>query len=364
MTSPVAVVGAGAGGLAMAADLALAGRSVRLIELPEFGENVNAVRSNGGIDIFGAGRTGHAVPDVVTVDAAAGVEGAELVLISVPAFGHARVVDALAPHVRSGQIVLFNTGYWAALRFAGRLNDRGRRSVVVAESSLLVYAARKIGPASVYVDGIKQDFPLAAVPTEQTNHVVDLVGQFYPQARAMRNVIEVSLENLNPMLHPAITLLSLSALEVAVGPFAFYRDGCTPAAGRIIDALDVERRSIGAALGLTDLVAVPEWLHRYYGASGDTTYEAIHSCPAYAEFVWPAATALRYVDEDVPFALVPLMSFGDELGIDVPVTRGLIRLCGIALGRDYLAVGPRATDLGLRGADASTLMSLAQGATS
>jgi len=360
MNDAIAILGCGAGGMAMAADLTLAGHRVHLYELPEFASNVEAIQAQGGIELRGASRTGRVMPARVTTDAAAALADAELVLVSVPVFGHQRLVEAVAPHLRDGQVVVFNTGYWAALRFRSALTQHGRRQVVLAESTLLVYAVRKVGPAAVHIDGVKQDFPVAALPATATGRLLDLVRRAYPQARAMRSVLEVSLENLNPLFHPAITLLNAGELERTRADFGFYHDGCTPAVGRVIDALDAERRALGSALGLPDLVPVAGWLQRYYGATGSTAYEAIHSCPAYADFRWPAATAIRYVHEDVPYAFVPFVSIARQLGIAAPVTRGLVDLCGTAFGRDYWAEGPGAAQLGLAGLDAAGIRRLVE----
>jgi len=349
----------------MAADLTLAGLRVHLFELPEFASHAESTKRLGGIEVRRNSRNLHDIsavnrvsPALVTTDAATALEGAELVLVSVPAYAHARIVTAIAPHVRAGQVVLFNTGYWAALRFRDALTKGGRRNVVLAESTLLVYAVRTIGPASIMIDGVKQDFPMAALPSSSTGRLVDLVRRGYPQARAMRSVLEVSLENLNPLFHPAITLLNTGELERTPADFAFYRDGCTPAVGRVIDALDRERLAVGAALGLPDLISAAGWLHRYYGAKGDTAYEAIQSCPAYADFRWPAKTALRYVAEDVPYSFVPLVSIAQQIGVATPVTRGLIDLCGAAFATDYWAEGPDAAQLGLAGLDAAGIQKL------
>ncbi len=357
----ITILGCGAGGMAMAADLTLAGHRVQLLELPEFASNAEEIHARGGIDLRGVSRTGLVMPAVVTTNPAVALAGAELVLVSVPVFGHQRMVEAIAPHVRDGQVVLFNTGYWAALRFKQSLTRNGSRKVVLGESTLLVYAVRKVGPASVLVDGVKQDFPVAALPSRETGRLLQLVQLAYPQARAMRSVLESSLENLNPMFHPAITLLNTGELERTTTNFAFYRDGCTPGVGRVIDALDAERRAVGAAIGLPDLIPAAGWLHRYYGAFGNSAYEAIHSCPAYANFQWPAATTVHYIHEDVPFAFVPFVSIARQLGIPVPVTRGLVDLCGTALGCDFWEEGPNAAELGLAGLNADGIRRLAEG---
>lgn len=356
----IAILGCGAGGMAMAADLTLAGHRVHLFELPEFAGNIEAIRAKGGIDLKGVSRTGLVMPAVVTTNPAEALAGAELVLMSVPVFGHQRMVDAVAPHMLDGQVVLFNTGYWAALRFKEALTQNGRRNVLLAESTLLVYAVRKVAPATVLVDGVKQYFPVAALPATETGRLLSLVRRAYPQAQPMRSVFEVSLENLNPMFHPAITLLNIGELERATSDFAFYRDGCTPAVARVIDAIDAERRAVGSAVGLPDLVSAAGWLQRYYGASGNTAYEAIHSCPAYMNFCWPTATAMHYVHEDVPYAFVPFVSIAKQLGVLVPVTVGLVNLCGAAVGCNFWEEGPNADKLGLAGLDAAGMRRLVE----
>lgn len=358
--SAVAVVGAGAGGMAIAADLTARGERVHLFELPEFAANLDAIRDSRGIDRRDRSGSQTVMPAVLTTDPREALNGVELVHVAIPAFGHERIVDAIAPHLRSGQFVLFNTGYWAALRFRARLAANGR-AVVPAESTLLVYAVRKIDRASIFVDGVKDDYPVAALPASQTGRLLELVRRGYPQARPMRSVLEVSLENLNPVFHPAITLLNAGELERSGDDFAFYSAGCTPAVGRVIDAVDSERLAVAAALGLADLRSVAQWLASYYGARGSSAYAAIQSCPAYRDFRWPPSTAIRYVDEDVPFAFVPLVRLAEHLNVPTPVIRGLVDLCGRAFGRDYWAEGPDVHELGIDRVSVTDLRRLANG---
>ena len=49
----ITILGCGAGGMAMAADLTLAGHRVQLVELPEFASNVEEIHARGGIDLCG-----------------------------------------------------------------------------------------------------------------------------------------------------------------------------------------------------------------------------------------------------------------------------------------------------------------------
>ena len=65
--------------------------------------------------------------------------------------------------------------------------------------------------------------------------------------------------------------------------------------------------------------------------------------------------------EDVPYAFVPLVTLAEQLGIALPVTRGLVDLCGTAFDRDYWAEGPNASELGITGLDAAGITRLAEG---
>lgn len=58
MFRKIAVLGAGNGGYAMAADLSMSGYNVNLYEDPNFIENINAVKEKGGIEVIAKKHTG------------------------------------------------------------------------------------------------------------------------------------------------------------------------------------------------------------------------------------------------------------------------------------------------------------------
>ncbi len=47
-------------------------------------------------------------------------------------------------------------------------------------------------------------------------------GGVYPVMTAARNVLQTSLQNGNPIIHPAITLLNAARIERTGGDFLFY----------------------------------------------------------------------------------------------------------------------------------------------
>jgi len=77
----IAIIGAGNGGKAAAADLTLAGHKINLFEFPEFRENIRTVQENGGVHLTGVGCNGFAKLNKVTIDIEEAFEGVEMILL-------------------------------------------------------------------------------------------------------------------------------------------------------------------------------------------------------------------------------------------------------------------------------------------
>ena len=149
----VTVCGGGNAGLAMAADLILMGHEVNLFEVPAFESSIRAVLDKGGIKITGdtaSGKTGTVMPKEVTTDPIKALRDTEIVMFGVPAYGHEKFMKSLPPHFEDGQIVVFNTGYWASLRFQPLL-PKYKKKVIIAETDLLVNLCHVTEPGCVIV---------------------------------------------------------------------------------------------------------------------------------------------------------------------------------------------------------------------
>src|ERR1043166_667404 len=102
------VLGAGHGGMAMAGHLALKGFSVRLYNRSQ--ERLWSVQQSGTIQVIG--REGDDLPHgeapipVATTDIAEALEGVDILMVVVPATGHAFMAEQCAPYLREGQIVV------------------------------------------------------------------------------------------------------------------------------------------------------------------------------------------------------------------------------------------------------------------
>jgi opine dehydrogenase len=344
-----AVIGAGHGGKAMAADLAARGFSVNLYNRTP--EHITEIVLRREIELECEDGTVHACRlDVVTSDISEALDGADVILVVLPASAHRDIARLCATRLRSGQIVVLNPGRTGgALEFRRILNQMGcAGDVIVAETGTFLFVSRSTGPAQARIFRRKNAIPLAALPAIHTNQVLEVVHDALPQFIPAVNVLYTSLDNMGAVFHPALTLLNAGWIERTMGDFEFYVDGVAPSTARVLEVLDRERVTVASALGVRARPALT-WLKDAYSAEGETLYEAMQANPGYQGIKAPRNLRHRYLFEDVPFSLVPLASMGAQFGVETWATDAMIRLACVVHGTDYLARGRTAEDMGLKG---------------
>ena len=354
------VIGAGHGGKAMAADLAVRGFAVRLYN--RTAAHIDEIVLRGEIDLEGEDgihHLGHLT--LATSNVAEALDGANIIMVVVPASGHKDVAHLCAPHLRDGQIVVLNPGRTGgALEFRQILNKQGcSANVIVAETSTFIFASRSTGPAQARIFSHKNTVPLAALPAIHTGHVLETVCEAYPQFIPAPDVLHTSLDYMGAIFHPALTLLNAGWIERTKGDFQFYIDGVTRSTARVLKVLDRERLTIAAALGVKTRSAL-RWLRDAYSAEGNTLYEAIQANPGYQGIKAPRNLRHRYVFEDVPFSLVPLMSFGSQFGVSTQVIDAMVQLAYVIHGTNYYQRGRTVKDMGLQGLRVSEILKYVQ----
>jgi len=341
------VIGAGHGGKAMAAHLALMGYPVTLYNRTFL--NVSAIASRGGLDIdsFDGGPRGFARLTRVTSDPEIGAD-ADVLMVVVPSSGHGEIAARFAPFLRDGQMVILHPGRTGgAMEVRQVLNQWGCTArILLAETETLIYASRSDGPAQVRLFSIKETVPLAALPATDTPAVLEALAEPYPQFIDGTSVLHTGLNNMGAIFHPALTLLNAGWIECTRGEFQFYIDGVTPSVARVLEELDRERVTVAAAIGIRARTA-QEWLKMAYDASGENLYAAIQNQPGYRGIKAPSTLNHRYVFEDVPMSLVPIAAFGQRYGVSVQEIDAIIRLACTVHQTDYWRRGRTLNKLGI-----------------
>jgi len=355
------VLGAGNGGMAMAGHLALKGFRVNLYNRTP--ERLRAIQQAGGINVVA--RDGDELPrgrarlGVVTSEAGKAVSPADILMVAVPATGHAFIAEQCAPHLRDGQIVVLHPGRTGgALEFHHILHEKGvSADVTVAEAQTFLYASRSVNPAQVQIFRVKNSVPVAAIPAHRTPEVVKALATAYSEFVPGDNVMKTSLDNIGAVFHPAVTVLNSARIESTHGDFEYYIDGITPSVALVLEALDAERVAVGAALGF-NCMSAREWLYIAYDAAGRRLHDAIRANQGYYGIKAPTHLDHRYLWEDVPMSLVPIASLGNMLGVFCPTINAVIHLANLIHQCDYWASGRTVEKLGLAGLDLQQIRQL------
>jgi opine dehydrogenase len=348
-TIKYAVVGAGHGGKAMAAHLALMGFSVSLYNRTS--QRIEVIKKRGGIELVDGGDgipRGFGKLTRVTSDMKEAIDHVEVIMVVLPSSAHADIAAAMSPHLKNGQIIVLHPGRTCgALEFSKILRDTGcDADVTIAEAETFIYASRSDGPAQAHIFRIKEAVPLAALPSTRTQLVLDAICDAYPQFIDGVDVLHTGLNNMGAIFHPALTLLNAGWIEATHGDYQFYIDGVTPSVARMLEVLDRERVTVASAVGIRARTAL-EWLQLAYDTTGADLHEAIHNQPGYYGIKAPPTLNHRYLFEDIPMSLVPIASIGKRYGVSVSGMESIIKIGSIIHRTDYWRRGRTVEKLGL-----------------
>jgi opine dehydrogenase len=359
----VAVLGAGHGGCATAADLGARGYEVRLHA--RNAARLAPLREAGGILARGAVQ-GLVSIALMTDDLGAALHGADLVMLVVPSVAHRDYARALAPLLAPDQPIFLNPGHTGgALHFRHELRRASYAGPVrFCETATLTCIARLEGPASVNIYSHTRSLRFAALPGRYTDEMFALISPLFPNIIKATSVLETGLGNINAVFHPPGMLMNAGWIERRHGDFLFYREGISEAVGRVIAAVDTERLAIARALGVPAL----SFLDLFHQAglttkaardSGNIARACAESAPNQA-IKAPTLLDHRYIHEDVGYGLVPMMELGRLAGVVAPAMEAIVRLASMALGIDYAREGLVLERLGLAGKTASALGGLVE----
>jgi len=360
MTISIAVVGNSMRnvGAPMAGDLALGGHDVRLALWADQHELLEAVRSAGGISITApatqtlSGRNGLGTLRILTSDPSEAVAGADLVILDVEPMELEERAAELIPHLENGQVLYVNShGYWPGLRLAPALRSADKAGVTVIEGNAPNISSRRTG-AEVTRYLVRREVPVAVFPANRTPEAERFLPLIMEAAELRRDVIETNFENLNMLVHPAMTLLNVGYFdraEAAGDPISFYGTGNTVHAGRLAEALDAERPAVCEAFGVR-FRSLLDHIHRIYGGAGDSVHDAVKESPGYNNSGTMQATIWQtWMAGDLPLAHVPFVQLAESVGLSVPLHRGFVDILDALLGSNSWQDGLNLERLGLAG---------------
>ena len=347
MVKTWAIIGGGNGGQAIAGHLALLGERVRIFDVVP--ATVDGINAKGGIQLKHAVE-GFGKLEFATTDMAKVMDGADVVMMVLPSLYHESMAKQIIPNLRDGMTVFLHPeSSCGAISFRKMMDDMGcKAKIVLGAAGTLLYSVRVQAPGDVYVFGMKNGVPMAALPATDNAKLEEVICSALPWFVLVENVLKTSLGNINAMMHPAPMLLNTSRIEAdPFVPYQYYWEGMTPSIGKYVEAMDQERIAVANALDLQLRTIREDYVVMYQCGDKDTPlYQLCKNNKGYDGIMTSDTLATRYVLEDIPFSLEPIQALAQVAGVPTPKIDAIVTIGRTLLG-DQMQVGRNAKTMGI-----------------
>ncbi|USK50680.1 NAD/NADP octopine/nopaline dehydrogenase family protein [Bacillus sp. CMF12] len=326
-----AVIGAGNTGQAIASYLSLNGKKVKLYSRSP----IKAERlTQQGLELKGV------YSAKISIEASANIneviKDAEFIIITTTSFGHKPIFRQLKPFLKNNQTIVIFPGYWGAAECKEVLGPvMEDRNITIAETSAMPFVSKADNAGSVYINRIKKNVQVSSIPTSKNLSISTTFLDAFPQLIPANNIFETSLNNTNVCIHTPITLFNASRID-ASEEFKFYTNGVSPLTVTYVEKLDEERRKL-ADLFLVETIDILTLLNDFYETDYSSLYEALPGL--FPEAIAPTTLNHRYMNEDIPFGLVPISELGRKVGIETPYTDSIINTASLLMNKDFRKEG-------------------------
>ncbi|MEW9613391.1 NAD/NADP octopine/nopaline dehydrogenase family protein [Shinella sp. S4-D37] len=262
------------------------------------------------------------------------VRDAEVIIVAVPANGHARIIDAMVPHLADGQTVIVS----AELSLSGALlikeaRARGLQISVISWATTAV-TAHSTGLDGVFVSLLRKKLDIAAMPTRSSVAGQAMCSELFGISFEIKpNPLAIALSNINAAGHMAVALCNFTRMERGEDWSSY--GGITPGVGELIERLDEERLALATSYGLEVRSVVDHYVHSFPVERGsiDNMAQAIALTRPHVK--GPTSTDTRYVTEDVPFGLQAMVELAAITGVAMPLHQSGIELFSALYGTEF-----------------------------
>ena len=334
----VTLIGAGPLGCSFAADLASRGVSVMIYCQPDHPGYLGMIEKNDGW-LKASGNVNGTFKVHTTTDMDVALQHSPFIVSTVPSFGHENVMRTLRPFDLRNHILVVTVGNFFYLSARQTTNAKA-----VAETDISPYATR-VEDDVVLVKGTKHRLAIWMAPSSSQVERQDQIIKrqidtiFTPHLDWCQSLLQVGLNNINPICHSPAILMNTGWIESTCGDFHFYRQGMSPSVSKVTERIDQERLIIGRAYGI-ELMDITQYMNENYVhtkkfnnyrefAEGTKIHNKTKGAPKNMNH--------RYLLEDVGHCMVLWYELGLKSGLTSPGLKALIDLASIVSGFDYLS---------------------------
>ena len=288
--------------------------------------------------------------NVVTNEIDAVIEQSDILFIIAPAYRHEAYLEKLINFSLKDKLLVFMPGRYASLRLKKLLKHAGKPDqVTVAEVSCLLYSSKIKSPGHVNIKSMKSLLYCGVMPANKSTDTMDLLQQIYPQFKTVKNILDSNLLDPCTFQHPVTTIFNASRIaHHGNEDCSFYN--ISESVGRILDLVDNEKANLQNKLGCTQ-GNTAYILGNYYNLNIDiakaNSFQAISNVPWYTVHKLPLNLEFRYISEDIPFGIVPLLALGKLANINCHYLNIVVDLCSQLNHADYVNSGYTLDKLGI-----------------
>ena len=347
----ITIIGAGHGGLALAAHFTYHNVQVTLCaEPPHTGFSQQVLNNNNTVILKDhVNKTISTSPSIaytkiysVTNDYKVGLENSDIIFIVTPSFAHEDIFRKILPYITSEHKILTLAGNFSSIIFNNILQTSNiHTKCLLADISSLPYACRtdKTG-CTVDVFGIKKQMGIAAIPAKRTTELKNLLDPVFPtKLIPYQNPLEIGLNITSGISHPISAIFNAGRIGQGKEEFYFYKEGISEHTSVLLEQLDNDRQHIGSLYNLK-LPKYIELMEEFYGNRYDSIYEFFTKTPIHnAQKLCPKSLAERYISQDVPYVIVPWYTLGKAMGFESIIMRNIIELSSMMNKKDYMNLG-------------------------
>lgn len=264
------------------------------------------------------------------------VDAADVIIIALPVSTHRAVMDAIAAHLRSGQVVIVSSmSSLSALYLHEATRGRGL-DVTVASFGTTVMTGRRQGNDVARITGRRKKIGVSALPVARVQAMVDLCGELFGEGFVVeQNALASALTNINPVAHAPLTVYNWTRIERAEQWSQYFY--MTPRVCEIIEKLDAERLAIASAFGLK-VRTVEQHFAESFGATATKMADiATEMHVTRNAIAGPVDMNTGYFTSDIPFGMAFNEALGRMVGVKTPATSAMIEAASLITGRDFRA---------------------------
>lgn len=264
-----------------------------------------------------------------TTDLKMAVSSSELIIVDTWANDHKAVFESLKGILSRGQIILILNSNWGAFEAYQVLKDEIReKALIVAETASQPFLGFYDGKAYLKIKAVKEQITIAALKETDTKALKNRLLPYFKDIRISKSILATSLSSANPIIHLPVSIFNLDRIGQK-NDFLFLRN-MSPEIVRYIEKADAERVKVGSALGITVQPILFE-LNSFWTEKYPDLLTLFHNNTSYAGVTGPKELTHRFLAEDLPYGLEPVVTLAEMLNISVPYTKAIVTTARLAL---------------------------------